>query len=69
MIHPETTFLQGEFIPNSQSSISVKDAVEKLHRRTSIDKMLQNHNELLLKFFQVLQEMEEEKKSKCCTIS
>jgi hypothetical protein len=66
---PEQIFKKSSFIPNSISTMSIEDATNLLHRKTSIDKMIQTHNDLLIKFFEILKQMEEEnKKSKCCNI-
>lgn len=65
----EHVFRKSSFIPNATSSLSIEEATNKLYRKASVDKMLQNHNELLIRFFQILKQMEDEnKKSKCCTI-
>ena len=66
----EKVFKKSEFIPKSTSSISIEEATRSLHRKTSIDKMIRNHNEILIKFFEILKDMEEEnkKKNKCCGI-
>jgi hypothetical protein len=70
MDSPVRIFQNSEFVPCSKSLISIEDAREQLHRKTSIDKMIQTHNEILLRFFSILEEMEKEnKKSKCCIIS
>jgi hypothetical protein len=66
---PEQIFKKSSFIPISISTMSIEDATNLLHRKTSIDKMIQTHNDLLIKFFEILKQMEEEnKKSKCCNI-
>ena len=66
---PEKVFRKSSFIPNSTSSLSIDEVTHRLHRKTSIDKMIQNHNEILIKFFDILKQMEDEnKKSKCCNI-
>lgn len=65
----EQIFRKSIFIPNTTSSLSIDEATNKLYRKVSIDKMLQNHNELLIRFFEILKQMEDEnKKSKCCNI-
>ena len=67
----EKVFKKSEFIPTSTSSISIDEASRSLHRKTSIDKMIQTHNEILIKFFEILKEMEDENKkknNKCCGI-
>lgn len=68
-MNSEQIFRKSSFIPNSTSSLSIEDATNKLYRKTSVDKMLQNHNELLIRFFEILKQMEDEnKKSKCCNV-
>lgn len=68
-MEPEQIFKKSPFIPNSTSVLSIEEATNKLYRKTSVDKMLQNHNELLIMFFEILKQMEDEnKKSKCCII-
>jgi hypothetical protein len=70
MDSPVRIFQNSDFVPHSKSLISIEEATEKLHRKTSIDKMIQTHNEVLIRFFSILNEMEKEnKKSKCCIIS
>ena len=68
-MNSEQIFRKSSFIPNSTSSLSIEEATNKLYRKASVDKMLQNHNELLIRFFEILKQMEDEnKKSKCCNI-
>ena len=66
------TFIKSnrDVFKTSDSQELCKEAIEQLNRRASFERKIELHNELLTKFFTILENIQEEdkKKCKCCSI-